>query len=564
MGIRFLYDISPVLVSTATCFGQTFPKHRISGMDWSIPVFYSNHIIMVSALRTFQALHTSTPAFFLVGILSIILGCTNPPPPSSALRFGLANAPANLDPRFATDAASARINRLLYARLVDFDEAAHPIPSLADWERRSPTHYRFHLREHRRTFHNNTRLTSQDVKATYDVILDPDQLSPHRTTLSLISRIDTPTEETVDFFLSRPDILFPSYLVIGILPAKLVRKNHPFHDQPIGSGPFTFVERPDETRLQLKRRKDGQIFEFIRVPNPTVRTLKLLAGEIDMLQNDLPPELISYLAQAPGVRIQQRRGEIFAYLGFNMEDPFVGRNNVRKAIAHAIDRKSIIRYVLGGAASPASSLFPPEHWAGHPSLAQYEYNPRLARSLLKQAGFDQQNPARLTYKTSSDPFRLRLATIIQDQLEQVGIHTTIQSHDWGTFYGDVKAGRFQMYSLSWVGVKTPDMFHYIFHSHSIPPNGANRGRFANPDVDALIEQAEASQDWEEKRHIYRNLQALLFQTLPYVPMWYEDHVFIASHDIEGYTVAPDGNYDGLINVTRRTRDMIRSDQVNEE
>ena len=487
----------------------------------------------------------------LLGMLGTVSSCTDSPSSSSSLRFGLANFPANLDPRFATDAASARINRLIYARLVDFDEAGQPIPSLADWEQRSPTHYRFRLRESPRKFHDHSPLTAQDVKVTYDFILDPKHLSPHRTTLSLISRIETPTEGIVDFFLDRPDILFPSYLVIGILPAKLIEKKHQFNENPIGNGPFVFIERPDQTRLRLKREQDGQLFEFIRVPNPTVRTLKLLAGEIDMLQNDLPPELISHLAQDPNVRVQKRKGANFAYLGFNLDDSIVGQHDVRKAIAHAIDRESIIRYVMGGSATPASSLFPAEHWAGHPLLAKYEYNPQLARTLIRQAGFNKENPARIIYKTSSDPFRLRLATIIQDQLDHVGIQATIQSHDWGTFYGDIKSGRFQMYSLSWVGVKTPDIFHYIFHSHSIPPNGANRGRFVNPHADALIEQAEASQDLNEKRVIYRQLQALLNKTLPYVPLWYEDHVFIANKDIQGFRVASDGNYDGLLHVNRQ-------------
>ncbi|UCE64839.1 MAG: ABC transporter substrate-binding protein [Nitrospirota bacterium] len=504
-------------------------------------------------MSQFKPSHFQTRAilFCWLAILSLAFGCTEPPP-TSVLRFGLAQAPDNLDPRFATDATSSRINRLLYASLVDFDDAAHPIPSLADWEQRSPTHYRFVLRKRYRTFHDNTTLKAQDVKSTYDFILNPKHASPHRATLSLIKRIETPTDDTVDFFLHKPDALFPSHLVIGILPGNLIQKNHVFPEHPIGSGPFSFVNWLDDTRLQLRRQRDGQLFEFLRIPNPTVRTLKLLAGEIDMMQNDLPPELVSYLARNPKVRVQRERGSNFAYLGFNMEDPIVGQENVRKAIFHAIDRESIIRFVLGGGAAPANALFPPQHWVGHPSLSGSEYNPELARSLLQEAGFNTNNPTRLIYKTSSDPFRLRLATIIQDQLSQVGIHLTIESHDWGTFYGDIKAGRFQMYSLAWVGVKTPDIFHYIFHSDSIPPHGANRGRFVNPHIDDLIERAEATQDLGEKRQTYRRLQVLLLQTLPYIPLWYEDHVFVASSTVEGYHVAPDGNYDGLQHIERRT------------
>ena len=106
-----------------------------------------------------------------------------------------------------------------------------------------------------------------------------------------------------------------------------------------------------------------------------------------------------------------------------------------------------------------------------------------SKILIKQAGYSNLYPIKLVYKTSNDPFRLRLATIIQNQLNSVGIEVEIRSYDWGTFYGDIKAGRFQMYSLSSVGLKIPDIFHYIFHSEAIPPNGANRGRFVDSDVE---------------------------------------------------------------------------------
>jgi peptide/nickel transport system substrate-binding protein len=110
-----------------------------------------------------------------------------------------------------------------------------------------------------------------------------------------------------------------------------------------------------------------------------------------------------------------------------------------------------------------------------------------------------------------------------------------------------------MYSLSWVGVKTPDIFHYVFHSESIPPNGANRGRFRSNRADHLIDQAGRTQEMQEKKHVYRELQAHLADALPYVPLWYEDHVFIARDEIKGFTIAKDGNFDGLKDVHRSSR-----------
>ncbi len=153
---------------------------------------------------------------------------------------------------------------------------------------------------------------------------------------------------------------------------------------------------------------------------------------------------------------------------------------------------------------------------------------------------------------SSDPFRLRLATVIQAQLARVGIDLDVQSYDWGTFFGDIKAGRFQLYGLTWVGVRMPDIFRYAFHSASTPPDGANRGRYRSEQADRLIEQARAEGDQQRQAALYRDLQTLLHAEMPYVPLWFEDQVVATRTAIRGYRLAPDGNYDALAQVDRAT------------
>lgn len=467
------------------------------------------------------------------------------------LRFGLASAPVTLDPRFATDATSTRINRLLYARLVDFDAQLMPAPSLADWQQLSPTHYRFRLGDSGRQFHDGSRLTARDVKATYDFILDADNASPHRAALKLIQRMTVIDDDTLDFYLTRADRLFPAYLVIGILPAQAMAAGRAFSRQPLGSGPFRFQAWPDAGHLQLTRVRDGQALTFVRVTDPTVRVLKLLRGEVDLLQNDLSPELVAYLQDQEGLTVSRTRGSNFTYLGFNLDDPQLADPAIRLAIAQAIDREAILRYVMGGAAHPASALLPPDHWAGNAALPLIAYDPQAARRALQKAGYSAAQPLQLSYKTSTDPFRVRLATVLQSQLQAVGVDVDLRSYDWGTFYGDIKAGNFQMYSLSWVGIKTPDIFRYVFHSEAVPPNGANRGRFRDAQTDALIEQAAAAKTLPQQAELYRELQARLLQQLPYVPLWYEDHVLVTRAGVEGYTLSRDGNYDGLVSVQRK-------------
>ncbi|MEA3276616.1 MAG: ABC transporter substrate-binding protein [Pseudomonadota bacterium] len=490
--------------------------------------------------------------FLLLTVCCLLAACGGGEEQDRALRMGLASAPRNLDPRFATDATSERINRLLYERLVEFDAQSLPVPSLAKWEQRSPTRYLFVLGEDRRRFSDGSPLTAADVAATYASILDPASASPHRALLSIIEEIRTEGPDRLEFRLAEPDPLFPAYLGIGILPAPLIRKGHPFQQDPVGSGAFRFLDWPEAGRLRLKRRRDGRQFEFLTVKDPSVRIMKLLRGEIQMLQNDLSPELVSYLRQQPGVRVTERDGVNFSYLGFNLEDPDTGRSEVRRAVAYAIDREAVLRFLFQGSGRPAQGMFPPEHWAGGKGLASYDHDPERARALLEEAGYGDERPLRLVYKTSSDPFRVRLATVIQAQLKRVGILVDVRSYDWGTFYGDIKGGRFQLYGLSWVGIRTPDIFRYAFHSASVPPEGANRGRYRSGSADALIETARADPDMDRQATLYGELQALLLEDLPYIPLWYEDQIYACRREVTGYRLAADGNYDGLANVALRT------------
>ncbi|NOY67026.1 MAG: ABC transporter substrate-binding protein [Gammaproteobacteria bacterium] len=489
------------------------------------------------------------PGYILsVFVFLSLTACSDPS--STSIRFALASSPISLDPRYATDAVSSRINRLLYQRLVDFDQKFQVKPALAGWNQLSPKHYRFKLKPVRGYFKNGERLTAYDVKATYDFILENENASPHRSSLLIIDKIIVVDDQIIDFYLKRIDPLFPGYLVIGIVPKNMAADRTTLNRIPAGSGSFSFLEWPDTSRLVLQRKSDKQLVEFIYVHDATVRALKLIRGEVDLLQNDLPRELVQYLGKENNILLKNLPGNNFTYLGFNMEDRLTSQLAIRKAIAHAIDRQSLIRYLMGGKTRLANALLTPEHWAGLKNAKAYSYNPDLSRSMLESLGYTRDKPLLLEYKTSSDPFRVRIATIIQQQLNEVGIKVSLKSFDWGTFYGDIKSGRFQMYSLSWVGIKTPDIFRYVFHSESVPPQGANRGRYINKKADELIEAAETSPDMSARGQYYQDLQEQLLFDLPYIPLWYEEHFVAYRNNISGYSLASDGNYDGLKSVEK--------------
>ena len=461
------------------------------------------------------------------------------------IRFAIAQAPLNLDPRYATDAASERVNRLIYRSLIDFDKAAKPKPDLATWLEISPSQYRFTLlnsrEQPRSVFHDHTPLTAQDVVATYQSFSQLKD-SPHRAEFANISRVEALNDDVVDFYLTRPDSNFVTKLIIGILPNALIKADHNFAHQPIGSGPLKFVSW--KNNLQLQRIADQQDFVLSEVKDPTVRVLKLMRGEADLLQGDLPPELVKYLQKQNNMTVQSSIGANFSYIGFNMRDAVLSKLEVRQAIAHAIDRKAIIQQAMLAGSREAGSILPPEHWADNPNLSPYDYNPKLARELLQNAGI--KLPLKLVYKTSTDPQRIRLATMMQAQMTDAGIELEIRSLDWGTFFSDIKQGNFQLYGLTWVGIKTPEIYAKAFGSQSLPPQGANRGHFQDSALDDLMAQAQSnsqqSGDWQK-------VTAYIHQALPYVPLWYEGQFSAMRKDgrktLVNYELQSDGNWDGL-------------------
>ena len=457
------------------------------------------------------------------------------------LRFGLPTAPASLDPRFATDAMSYRLVRLLYRAPVRFDDQSRPMADLTTWERVSPRRYRFEIGAGAR-FHDGTPILAGDLAATYRAVLDTRIASPHRVSLDNVAAIEIVDDRHVDFVLAQSDPSFPGKLFIGVMPAGAA-------SAPRGSGrggysgPFALVERRPGGTLLLERRRDGQRVRFEVVKDATVRALKLVSGELDIVQGNLPPEMFAWLRAQPGVAVAQRTGSTFSYIGFNLREGPTANPMVRQAIAHALDIEAIVGAVFQGTARRAVSILPPEHWAGA-ALEPPAHDPDRAVALLERAGYSG-SPLRLEYKTSSDYFRLRLATLLQHQLARVGVELEVKSYDWATFYADVTRGNFQLYGLSWVGIKDPDIFRHAFHSGAQPPAGANRGSLENARIDELIETAQAARGKPGHAGALARLQAALLDVLPYVPLWFEDQLVVMRHEISGYSTDSDGNFDAL-------------------
>ncbi|GAB4379805.1 MAG: peptide-binding protein [Calditrichia bacterium] len=469
----------------------------------------------------------------------------------NVLRVALFDNPTNLDPRTHTDAASFRIIEQIYDPLIKLDSTGRPQPFLAEkWENPSDTVYIFRIRRNV-YFHDGRHLTADDVAFTFASILDPQVQAPARKSYEVIDKIAPLDSFTVKFKLKYPFAPFLSNLEMGIVPRHVAQSNPTILQRhPLGSGPFQFVRWKTDAFIELaanpnywqgKPSLDGLLIKIL--PEATTRILALEYGEIDFLMNEFPENYLPRFRNNPNLKIQMKSGSNYVYLGLNLRNSYLKHQKVRQALAHAIDVRSIIENLHEGIHQPARSLLNPLHWAYNPHLPEYEYSPEKARQLLDEAGFpdpDGEGPLlrfQLNYKCTDKQKSRQKAQIIQQYLQKVGIGIDIQSYEWGTFFDDIQNSRFDLYSLTWVGVYEPDLYYRIFHSDNIGI-GANRGGYSNPTVDQLIEQAQRTLDLEKRRPLYWKIQEILADELPYISLWYETNIAVMNRRVHNFKVMP--------------------------
>jgi peptide/nickel transport system substrate-binding protein len=465
------------------------------------------------------------------------------------------SSPTNLDPRVGIDAQSERIDSLIFDDLLSRGDDLNVAPGLAErWEIPDPLTYIFHL--HRGVkFHDGRVLTARDVKWTFDSLLQGKIRSTKAAVYKFVDHIDAPDDGTVVFHMKEQDATLLWNLsdgAIGIVPEGAGEE---MTRHPIGSGPFKFVSAETDREVLVERNDDywGERANLARVrfavvPDATTEALELRKGSGDIAINSLTPDTVLTLAREPSLAVELAAGTEVQYMGFNLRDPILKDVRVRQAIAYAIDRQPMIQYLWRGQAQPARSVLPPQSWAYNGDVPAYDHDLNKANQLLDAAGYPAVNGVRfhITMKTSTNENTRLMVAVMQQQLRGAGIALDIRSYEPATFQADVQHGAFQMYSLRWIGGnEDPDIFEYVFHSSKFPPNGANRGYYSNPRVDALIDTARREVDPIARKPLYAEVQRILADDLPYINLWYLDNVLVHTRRVRNLKLNPAGNYDFL-------------------
>jgi peptide/nickel transport system substrate-binding protein len=493
------------------------------------------------------------------------LGCAKTPEPewpaANVLVLTLNNAPTNLDTRLGTDAASQRTFELMYHGLVSKDTAGNLTPGLAQsWEvLDGGRRYRFHLRPGVK-FHDGSTLDAEDVKWTYGTIVDGTVSTPKSAAYDRVEEIEILDPLTVDFHLSEP---FGSFLVEftsaqGVMPAGSTPEQMNVH--PVGTGCFEFVAKTPET-VTLTRYEDCwegvpyiERIVLREVPDATVRVLELMKGTVQLLINDVPPDLVPRFREHASYRVAEDPGAVYAYIGLNLRDPLLEDVQVRRALAHAIDRQKIVDTLWNGLGVVSETMLPPGLYYRNEELEVYEFDPELAGRLLDEAGYpdpDGDGPRprfELSYKTSTNEPYVLQAQVIQQMLAEVGIDMEIRSQEFATFYDDIQKGNFQLFGLLRFGVTDPNIYDMTLHSKNFPPEGQNRGFYQNAEFDRLVDQAAALTEPAERKPLYLRIQEIFYEDLPYISLYTRVNVAVMPELLKGYVNYPNGELYGLKDV----------------
>jgi peptide/nickel transport system substrate-binding protein len=509
--------------------------------------------------------------------------------------FLIESNPANLDPRFAVDGQSQRIGALIFSGLVKRDDEMNLHGDLAEsWDTPDALTYVFHLKKGVK-FHDGREVTSKDVKATIEFMMNPANRSPKRGAFRTIGSIEAPDAYTVIFHLKEPaaSLLWNmERSAVGIAPADA---GVDFARHPIGSGAFRFVSQTQDDAVVLERwgeeessklrteaddnrnspqraqRKDAEDVEtpgakpapgaptpgthiervtFRIVPDAIVRALELRKGSADVEMSSLSPDMIPVLAKQETLEVSERPGTNFAYLGMNMEDAILKHREVRQALAYATDRETLIKYLLRNEAKLASGLLPPNHWAYEPDVKKYGYDPEKAEKLLDAAGYPRKSDGvrfALTLKVSTEEQARTLGAALQEQWRKVGVKLEVHPEELGTLFSDLGKGQFQISYLRWVGANNdPDVFELVFNSKRIPPDGPNRGRYRNAQVDALTDGIRTEMNREKRKELCSEVQKIVAEDLPYIPLWYTDVVSVHAKRLGEIELTAAGDYEFLV------------------
>ncbi|NQT95872.1 MAG: peptide-binding protein [Candidatus Omnitrophica bacterium] len=482
-----------------------------------------------------------------------------------AIVIGSIGDATTLIPIVASDSASHDICGLVYSGLIKYDKDLNIVGELAEsWEiEEDGKIILFRLRKDVK-WHDGVPFTAEDVKFTYEKLIDPDVRTPYSGDFLKIEKLEVLDPHTVKVIYGEPFSPALSSWGMWIMPKHILKgedlNTTKYGRNPIGTGPYKFIRWKSGERIDLVSNEDyfegrSLIDRYIYriIPDNATMFLEIQAEGVDMM--GLAP--LQYQRQTDNNFFKTHYNKFrypafgYTYLGYNLLDEKFKDKRVRQALNLAVDKQSLIDGVLMGLGRVCTGPFVPESWAYNKDVVPAAYNPERARQLLLQAGWiDNDKDGWLDKNGKTFEFtiitnqgndeRRRAAEIIQRSLSEIGIKVKIKILEWSVFITEViNKRKFEAVLLGWGLGRDPDSYD-IWHSSKIKEGEFNFILYKNEGVDRLLEEGRRIFDQNQRAEIYHKMQRVLYDEQPYMFLWVADSLPIVHKRFKNILPAPAG------------------------
>jgi peptide/nickel transport system substrate-binding protein len=418
----------------------------------------------------------------------------------------------------------------------------------------------FHLRKNVR-WHDGAPFTSRDASFTYRAIMDDATASPRKPDFDLILKVETPDDFTFRVTYRKPYSPALESWMISLLPAHLLEgkptswwtKN--FNRTPIGTGAFRFAEWKTNEFIRVERNPDyfdapgpwmdGIVYRFM--PDQLTLRLAFETKQVDFWSAE--PWTVNAFVDDPRFNVFTTPTSSYTYIGWNLKRPLFQDPLVRRALAHAVDVPSMVRFILYGHGLQSTGLFTPQMWFFNPEIKPFAYDPAKARTLLAEAGWKpgadgilQKNGERFSFTlitNNGNEVRRDIATLTQDGLKQLGIEVKVELYEWAVFLKNhINKGDFDAMVLGWALGNGYDQYQ-IWHSSQTNPEQLNVVGYKSAKADRLLDEIRQEYNRGEIIRIAGELQRTIYEDQPYLFLYVPEGTSVMWRD--AYRIRrPDG------------------------
>lgn len=474
----------------------------------------------------------------------------------------------HLNPLTSTDIYSRYVCDWVFEPLIKYDnQTLEPKAHVAERWEISPDHlvYTFYLRKDVK-FTDGKPLTANDVKFTYDKMMDPTTDCAHARNMYLdVQKVEVPDDYTIRFVCNKP--YFRHLIVLGLLrimPKHIYEvgdfNNHPNNRSPIGSGPYVFEKWETGREVTLTRNENywgkkphilKRVYKIITDDNAAFQVFE--SGDLDVME-DIPREAFMTRMATPDFLQKFNKFQYYSprytYIGWNGAKPWFGDKRVRQAMTMLNDRQLMVDTILHGLGRVISGdqfIDSPEY---NQSINPWPFDPEAAKKLLDEAGWkDTDNDGVRDKDGVSFKFELlygvgraeteQILTVYQEELKRAGVNMVLRPLEWATFLESVTKGDFDAYTAGWSLPLFPDPYS-TWHSSQTMEGGYNRVGFRNAEADKLIEDARVEFDRQKRIALYHRLHEILHDEQAYTFLYTTQELVAADKRFHGIKIYPYG------------------------